>query len=483
MRPTGTDRGLTRELRRRAATITLLATVLFAAAPAAAQAITVSGTAAPTDTTAGAHSNFNIHIDFSGGQVKDLVVGLPPGLVGDPNATPKCTVAQLNASTGMADGCPANTQVGSVSAVAQLLMLVPVTVNGKLYNLQPQPGEPARFGIVLHPDPLGVTTPIILQSGAQLRQNDFGLNTIINNIPNQTVAPGDTTILSQDITLFGIAPGTGNPFMRNPTSCTPKSTTFSATPYSESTGNATTPAFTPTTCAGLDFSPSFSALIGPGQVGAGAKPPVTTSIDQDNGEAGLRTARVVIPTDLNPDTAAVANQCSQGDFQAGTCPPGTIVGSATASSPLLTQPLSGPVALTQTGAGLPNVGLNLQGELHLLLQGTFGADKAVTFEGLPDVPIAHFQLSFNPGVLTVGRDLCGPPAPVFHEDFNGWNGASRSLDTPATAVGGGCTPCPVSKAKKKHKKKNREAAAAKKKKHKKKNVCAKKKRKKGKKPR
>ena len=96
---------------------------------------------------AGAHSDFHIHMDFGGGQVKDLTVGLPPGLVGDPNATPQCTVAQLNA-----DGCPANTQVGRVIANATVTVgVLPVTldVNGDLYNLTPQPGEPARFGIVL----------------------------------------------------------------------------------------------------------------------------------------------------------------------------------------------------------------------------------------------------------------------------------------------------------------------------------------------
>src|SRR4051794_28251252 len=160
---------------------TLIAAIALLALPAAADAaFTVTGTAAPTNNDAGAHSDFNIHLDFNGGQVKNLTVGLPPGLVGDPNATPLCTVAQLNA-----DACPANTQVGSVSANATLHILsplldLPATVNGSLFNLQPQPGEPARFGIVLHalplPPPLddAILPPIILQSGVQLR-SDYGL--------------------------------------------------------------------------------------------------------------------------------------------------------------------------------------------------------------------------------------------------------------------------------------------------------------------
>src|SRR5438046_2182836 len=46
--------------------------------------------AAPASTNAGAHSDVNIHIGLTspGNNVKDLTVGLPPGLVGNPTATP-----------------------------------------------------------------------------------------------------------------------------------------------------------------------------------------------------------------------------------------------------------------------------------------------------------------------------------------------------------------------------------------------------------
>ena len=174
----------------------IAAAALLVAFPASAQALTVTGGMAPTNPAAGAHSDVHIHMGFTDGQVKDLTIGLPPGMVGDPNATPQCTVTQLNA-----DACPANTQVGTVTANTTVTVVaIPVTidVNGTLYNLTPQPGEPARFGIVLRPlslpPPLPtVLPPIIVQSGVQLR-SDFGLNTVINNIPNTTLSSGDTTI-------------------------------------------------------------------------------------------------------------------------------------------------------------------------------------------------------------------------------------------------------------------------------------------------
>jgi hypothetical protein len=464
---------------------TLIAAVALLAMPASAHAaFTVTGTAAPTDPSAGAHSNFNIHLDFNGGQVKDLTIGLPPGLVGDPNATPLCTVSQLNA-----DSCPANTAVGSVTANATVtVVLLPVTldVQGTLYNLTPQPGEPARFGIVLRPLDLGgvlpnLLPPIVLQSGVQLRP-DFGLNTVINNIPNSTQGL-PTTINSQDITLFGTAPGTGLPFMRNPTSCATHTTNFSATPYSGSadTGSAT---FNTNNCGALDFSPSFTAEVGgPGQTTNGVPTTASTSILQDVDEAGLLNAVVKVPNDLNPNaTLFFGSHCSQAGFQAGTCPSNTIVGLATAASPLLSQPLVGNVELVDSGGPFPNLGLDLKGQLHLLLQGTVDISNGntVAFHGLPDIPIARFQLTFtpSPGLLGTSRDICTPPPPLFHADFTGYNGKTSAVD--ASAIVDGCGPATganAAKCKKKAKKKRKHRAASEaKKKHKK--SCKKKKRKK-----
>jgi hypothetical protein len=448
----------------------LIALAAALALPASAHAITVSGAVAPTNPAAGAHSNFNIHMNFGGGQVKDLTVGLPPGMVGDPTAAPTCTVAQLNASA-----CPANTQVGQVAAVANLLSLpLPINVSGKLFNLVPQPGEPARFGIVLTP-PVG--NNIILQSAVQLRPTDFGLNTVINNIPNTTLLPGDTTIVSQDITLYGIAPGTGRPFMRNPTSCAPATTSFSAVPYSGAAGTASA-SFTPTKCSALPFSPTFAARVGArGQNKPLGKPPITSVIEQNKGEAGLRRAKVLIPADFGVDLPQLNEMCSPAAFQLATCPPASVVGSAIATSPLLTQPLTGPVVLVE-GQVLPDIGLNLAGPLSLNLKGLLGFEGSVTFAGLPDIPISHFELRFvgGPDGLNVAqRKLCVPPAPLFHEDFTGHNGDKTSLKTSAKV--NGCGPPKCKKAKKKRKGKKSEASAAKKK-HKKKACKKKKKRKK-----
>jgi hypothetical protein len=483
---------------RRLVGVLIAVAALMAVIPASANALGFGSlTAAPTNLQAGAHSNFNITIPLTSpaDDIKNLTIGLPPGEVGDPNAAPFCSVTDLNS-----DACPSNTIVGTASTAVNVIIVagliqVPLTVNGNVYNVTPHAGEPARFGIVLHSLPVTVPVlgaivlpPIILQSGVQLRQSDFGLDTVVQNIPNTaTVLPGVTVpidVTQLSLGLDGTAPGTGRPFLRNPTSCDLHTTHFRATSYSGST--TTTPAtgsasFTPTGCANEDFSPSFSAEVGgPGQDANGDPTTAITAIDQDPDEAGLLNARVFVPTqDVAPNLNIFGNTCAPADFQAGSCPTISIVGAALASSPLLSQPLIGNVMLVQSGGTFPNIGLDLKGQLHLLLQGSLGLDSSVTFNVLPDIPIAHFQLAFlpDPGMLLANRDLCAPPAPVFHAEFQGYNGASTAVDSTATVdgcgAGNGATAGKCKKAKKKHRK-HRAAAS---KKHKKRS-CKKKKHKK-----
>jgi hypothetical protein len=418
-----------------AATVALLA-------PASAFGLTFTNvSAAPDNPNAGANSNFNIHMEFGNpeDQVRDLIVHLPPGLVGNPLATPLCTPDELQS-----DACPAESQVGAVSAgvnVVVAMVPVPTTVTGNLYNLQPHAGEPARFGIVLQPDPLGLLPKTILESGAVLRKSDFGLDSVIDDIPQESGGL-QVQIRSQDITLFGTA---GNPpqgFIRNPTSCGTKTTGFEATAWNApgtATGEAT---YDSVNCQNLPFHPAFSATIGaPGQTSVASKPPITTVIEQTIQEAGLQRAEVILPAGIGADNSILVNQCPIADFEASACPENSLVGSALAQSPLQSTPLTGTVSIAEPlSPGLPNLGLDLQGALPLQLRGNFvltpGPGNA--FEGLPDIPIADFQLKFDQGKLvTTSRDLCTGPLPMFSTNFVGHNGAHVTDQVPATVEGCG----------------------------------------------
>jgi hypothetical protein len=429
-------------------------------APAANAAFELANVSAtPANNNAGANSDFSISLDTpDASDMKDLTIHLPPGLVGNPLATTTCTEDQLNANS-----CPAASDVGDVSNDVTLTVLglpVPQTVNGNLYNVVPRAGEPARFGIVLEaiPVPLlgpAVIPPIILQSGAKLRPSDLGLVTVLNDLPKSaTVLGGATTIpVHIDSTSLTLSGQVGTPpkgFIRLPTSCGTHTVGFDADNYDGATATAST-TFDTVNCGAEPFTPELSANVKPGKKGEAVE--VSTTISQTIEEAGLKTAQVTLPKELF-GSGAVGKGCPDADFQAGTCPPETIVGTAVAASPLQSQPLTGPVVLVQGSGGaggLPDIGLDLRGALGLKLKGTVAltpdARNVVTFDGLPDIPISEFTLTFAGGpngITFATKDLCATPKPplVFDADFASFSGANVHVSPTATvdcsgASGGG----------------------------------------------
>ena len=383
----------------------------LALAPAANAALGFQGlSAAPANPNAGANSDINVHIGFTSpaDDVKNLTVGLPPGLVGDPTATPLCTLAQLQA-----DSCPAASQVGTVTTNANAHLLpplpltVPLTVNGSLYNVEPAPGQPARFGIVLRPtgsDPLPLLEKIVQVSDVQLRKSDLGLSTVLSNIPNVAHAAGGGLSVPIDITAIDIhLNGTvgGQGFMRNPTSCGTKTFGFAATSYANPnqkvTGVAT---YTSVNCASLPFSPVFKSWVG--SAGFTQRRQVAAGEDADPAGPGRGRleGRASFPArGLTPDLSLLDHLCSPAQFRtnASACPPKSIVGSARAISPLLNAPETGPLVLVNAGpTQLPRLGLDLRGPLSIQLFGNFVFDPRRSWRaGVPEPP-RHSDLQLHP---------------------------------------------------------------------------------------
>src|SRR4029077_20532315 len=100
------------------------------------------------DTQAGSHPyeytvSFQFEHDAEGapeGDPRDIEVDLPPGLVGDPLATPRCAHQNFEGQQAL---CPGNTQVGVLHAEVKGLG----TINNPVFNLVPPPGVPARLGL------------------------------------------------------------------------------------------------------------------------------------------------------------------------------------------------------------------------------------------------------------------------------------------------------------------------------------------------
>ncbi len=432
----GTRRGLLWAL--------LVAAVASLALSASAGAITVSGVdATPASEEAGANSDVSISFSLSGGAPKDLIIHLPPGLVGNPLATRTCSEAQLND-----DACPAASRVGTISNNVQILEVVPQTANGVIYNVKPHQGEPARFGFVLNAPP---AEKIVLQSPAALRPTDFGLDTVLRNLPQTATVAGvelPITITGVSLTLRGKV---GNPpkgFIRLPTSCGTHTLTVDATPYSGAPGSGSD-TFTTTDCQSLPFSPEFSAdlkLNGPLNLSNAIE--LTTSIKQSIQEAGLKRTTVKLPLEIGPNLDRFITSCPPATFAAGGCPETSRVGTARAESPLQSEALTGPVIIVSgpSPTSLPSIGVDLHGPLSLKLTGALAAEasggglrNSVTFDNLPDIPISDFRLTFDggPGGLNVAsRFPCAKPPFVFDASFLSHAGQPKDLRVAASAACG-----------------------------------------------
>ncbi len=356
--------------------------------------------------------------------LRDITVHLPPGLIGNPLATPTCSEAKLKA-----DDCPAKSDVGDATngvTVKPLgLLPIPLTVSGQVYNVEPRKGEPARFGIVLDPAPvpgLGAALPkIVLQQTAKLRQSDFGLDTALKDIPRSAKIAGISTpleVTNVALTLKGKVNG-GKGFLRNPTSCGVQTVSIDATAYNGAHASSQDQ-FTTTNCAALPFSPKFSAKIR--QLSADLANPVelTTTISQTIAEAGLKKAVVTLPTEIQrqrrrarrssvPQPTSTPATARTTRWSAAPSRPRRCRRSRSAGSVYLVKG-AGPSptsASTSRGAGAEGQGLDL------VVPADSGRTQiVVTFDGLPDIPLSDFSLTFAGGAWRPQHRRAEPVRPA-----------------------------------------------------------------------
>ena len=94
---------------------------------------------------------------------RNLGFRLPPGLLGNPTATARCTDTQFATigQDGFTNLCPSNTAVGAaVVTLYEPVLLKFSTITVPLFNLVPAQGEPARFGFEVFKVPVVLDTAI-----------------------------------------------------------------------------------------------------------------------------------------------------------------------------------------------------------------------------------------------------------------------------------------------------------------------------------
>lgn len=410
----------------------------------------------------GAHPVLDILTTFdvsaSGGgftTAKQVVQHLGPGIVANPHATAQCSRAAFDAATSPGPvGCAATTQVGTSVVTVVTGPGTTADLNGVVYNLEPNPGEPAALGIALAVGP-GVFLKNI--ATVAVDPHDLGLLTTLSGLnPSPPIA-------AIKLSLWGYAATGGSPpllpYFTNPTACTLSSVSVTATAFDNET-STNSGSYTPTDCATAPFDTSLAVSANPSRtdslsaISVDVKP---APIFVPRVNSYIKQNTVILPpgTLLNPALAASLDACTDAQFArsdpgvAPSCPASSEIGKVTFVSPIL-GPFVGK-AYFGTGTATDTLRLFLDVPLfgsHIKVIGGVRPDKATgqvttVFDDLPQVAFTDFQVDFNGPPLSVFTTpaTCGThTASAINNPYSG-GPASTPTATFETSYDGAGAPC------------------------------------------
>ncbi len=423
---------------------------------------------------AGGHPNLTTGFALSeravavnSGAPRDFEVELPVGLVGNPTAVPRCTVAELQA-----EDCPADSAVGSfVLAIAEAGSTKLTEAPGLVYNLVPEAGEPAALGFDAGAG-IGMTRldTAVRSAGpynvhVSIRDVSEGAAIVISSltlwgVPSRYNGPGPLKALdgAGGLPFGGPSQEARVPYMVNGSECGAGGEVSIATDSWEQPG-----LFTPTLssplgalsgCEALGFAPSIAAAPATSTAGAPAGYQVGITVPQDQSPEGLatpdvRSVKLTLPegTVVSPAAANGLQACStaaeaglpEGQFglhsgRPGDCPQSSKIGTVKIETPLLATPLEGSVYVAQPECSPCTSAQAAEGKLVRLLIEAQGSGVLVKLAGrtqidqqtgtLTTVFEENPQLPFDQLTLSLKG---GPDAPLVNPGSCGAVRASASI--------------------------------------------------------
>ena len=301
-------------------------------------------------------------------EVKDIRVNFPAGLIGNPQAIPRCSGADFGLNR-----CPVATQVGTLSFGAAFI------ANGTvaLYNLEPGPGDAAEIG---YHAPSGGPGQVI--TGGVRTGSDYAQRTLSANLPT-------LGLRYLSFTLWGVPAATvhdrergcetGNqlgcpskgggasgaeksPFLSMPSSCSSGPLTSSVTVdgwnlKTDQTASASLPAVDG--CNQVAFEPTIQARPTTNLADSPSGLTFDLHVPQPQTAEGIATAHlknavVTLPAGvkINPASASGLGACTEAEVDLhgegpANCPEASKLGSAELDTPLLDHPLPGNVYLAK----------------------------------------------------------------------------------------------------------------------------------------
>lgn len=325
--------------------------------------------------------------------IKTLRVDLPPGLTVNPNAAPKCMLANFERELAgkVVPNCPESKvgeeEVTLVVTVGGVIEPSPETLPGvtlpkgailppeektgtkvAVYNLQPNAGEPALFGfVVAGEEKVFLKTEVAWQNDfheaftIELPESKPPFQPLVSRLVNFGATTGDGTYINNPTTCFNPneyghlystwyrAESYGEPNATFPNGSTPFESKV------EETNGGVGKLVQQEGCGKVPFTPGIEVTPGTGNVDSPSPATVTTTLEYLTGKASaqqeshLRKAVVTLPEGmgLNPSGSNGLVACTDAQFKKGQrtygneCPAASIVGSAEIDSPPLSAPLRG----------------------------------------------------------------------------------------------------------------------------------------------
>lgn len=380
--------------------------------------------AAPEMRKAGAFTPFRVNLfRFDGQQeVKRIDVDLPPGMVARLRGLEYCPEANIaaaynrsGASTAAAPPCPNSSYLGA-SIVAAGTGNNPFRALGNVYFAGPYKGAPVSlvFATPALAGPFDLGT-VVVRVALFVEPETATVHAVSDEIPD--------VFGGVKLSIQGISVGLERPkFTLNPTTC--RRTFLVRSRIFGGGGNPMNPArwqpfdthtgFRATNCKALQFKPKFFARIfgGKNQMRRAKNPKFRAILDAREGDANLRRAAFILPRATILDQSHIRTICTRVQLASNSCPKGSIYGHAKARSPLLDKPLKGPVYLTSSDNELPDLLVDLRGQVNVRLRGIISGKNArlkTVFPKVPDVAVNKFVLTMkggNRGLLINSRNLC-----------------------------------------------------------------------------
>jgi hypothetical protein len=401
-------------------------------------------TAGALDNTAGAYSPFFMRLTRPDGN-QDIVrfdALLPPGVAAKLAGVSQCSdvqIASARAKTGHQEqaspSCPANSLIGRVeggAGVGSQLTYVP----GRLYLAGPTNGAPLSVVAIVPAvaGPFDVGNVVVRQA---LRVNPRSGQASVDSAASDAIPHilAGIPLAVRDIRVHVDRPE----FTINPTRCVATATAASiwgggSDPFSTADDSPISrlSLFQAASCGSLPFKPSLSLAL-KGGTKRGAHPALRVTYKPKAGDANLRNLVLRLPHSAFLEQGHIKTVCTRVQYAAKACPPGSIYGKVSATTPLFSDPLTGPLYLRSSNHNLPDLVLSLHGivdiEAVVRVDSKNGGIRT-SLEETPDAPLTKAIVEMpagKKGLVVNSTNLCAAEHRA-KADLEGQNGAKRELN-------------------------------------------------------